>query len=431
MLMNLIQLMGLVILASVIQANYKVPSPITLMGGIIMFSIFGMKPFEFEAKEFDTIVMITLPLLIGADALKLKWVDLKKHGFSLFWVAVISVLSFIVIGVAAKFLFFDSYPINIAGMTLLFCMVAATDPITVSAIFANFKVPHKLKVLTEGESLFNDATSLIVFSVALVALATPETVTWSFIGLKTVSVIFGALVVGLVSGLLTTIALRLSGEPFVEASIILFFAYISYLVAEHYHFSGILAVIITVVMANRMIQKIIDKEDCDIEAANKSRNYGLLIYAVTTRQNQKTVTKIINFLSMFASALLFVSIAAVVDIDKAILYKTEILLLFAASTVIRGLTMLKFAFLSNQVASMQKIQRHWWSVLTFSGSKGALSILMVHMIPNTFKHKEMFEHVVIGNIVLSTFAYALVLAFIFMKDKAKFAKECEEETVGH
>lgn len=430
MLMNLIELMGLVILASVIQANYKIPSPITLMGGIIMFSVFGVKPFNFEAQEFDVVVMATLPLLIASDALKLKWNDLKTHGVSLFWVAVVSILFFIGLGVLVKGFIID-YPVTLAGIVLLFCMVAATDPITVSAIFANFKVPHKLKVLTEGESLFNDATALIVFSIALVALSTPEHVTVGFIAMKTFSVVVGALVIGLASGFLTTVALRLSGEPLVEGTIILFFAYIAYLVAEHFHFSGILAVIITVVMANRMIQNIIDKEDDDIEAANKSRNFGLLTYAVTTRENQRTVLKSIDFVCMFASALLFVSIASVVDIDKMLLYKYEILALFVASTIIRGLTMLKFALLSNQVSFMQSIQKHWWSVLTFAGSKGALSILMVHMIPNSFEYKEMFEHVVIGNIVLSTFVYAIALALIIVKNKDKFEKECEEEEAHH
>lgn len=427
MLMNLIGLMGLVILASVIQANYKIPSPITLMGGIIMFSIFGMKPFQFEAKEFDTIVMTTLPLLISSDALKLKWQDLKSHGISLFWVAVVSILFFIFLGVLVKGLVITDYPVSLSAIVLLFCMVAATDPITVSAIFSNFKVPHRLKILTEGESLFNDATALIVFSIALVALTTPEHVTIKFILIKTLSVVGGALIVGLVSGFLTTIALRLSGEPLVEGTIILFFAYIAYLVAEHFNFSGILAVIITVVMANKMIQNIIDKEDIDIEAANKSRNFGLLTYAITTRENQKTVSKILDFASMFASALLFVSIAAVVDIDKMLLYKYEILAVFVASTIIRGLTMLKFALLSNQVTFMQSIQKHWWAVLTFAGSKGALSILMVHLIPNSFEYKEMFEHIVVGNIILSTFVYAIVLALIIVKNKDKFEKECAEE----
>jgi CPA1 family monovalent cation:H+ antiporter len=431
MLINLIELMGLVILASIIQANYKIPSPITLMSVIIIFSFFGIKPFEFEAKKFDTIVMATLPLLIGSDALKIKWIDLKTHWASLFWVAVISILLFIFLGVLVKDIVITNYSLNIASIVLLFCMVAATDPITVSAIFSNFKIPHKLKVLTEGESLFNDATALIVFSVALVALKSPESVTIKFIMMKTISVIMGALVIGLVSGFLTTITLKLSNEPLVEGTIILFFVYIAYLIAEHFHFSGILAVIITVVMANRIIQNIIDKEEEEIDIANKTRNFGLLTYALTTKENQKVVLKVFDFTSMFASALLFVSIATIVNINKIFLFKYEILMLFIASTIIRGLTMLKFAFVSNQVSFMQSIQKHWWAVLTFAGSKGALSILMVHLIPNSFEYKEMFEQVIIGNIILSTFFYSIILAIIFYKNKDKFEKEFTEEYNHH
>lgn len=428
MLMNLIELMGLVILASVIQVNYKIPSPITLMGGIIIFSMFGMKPFEFNAQEFDLVVMATLPLLISSDALKMKWNDLKKHGASFFWVAVISILVFVGLGVLFKDFLISHHTISVAGIVLLFCMLAANDPITVSAIFANFNIPQKLKILTEGESLFNDATALIIFSIALVALNNPENVTTGFIVMKTVSVIFGALVVGIVSGYLTTIALRLSNEPLVEGTIILFFAYIAYLVSEHFHFSGILAVIISVIIANRMIQAIIDKEDEDILSASKSKNFGLLTYAITTRANQKTVLQSIDFISMFAAALLFVSIASVVDMEKMLFYKYEIFVLFIASTILRGLTMLKFTILSNKVNFMQSIKKHWWAVLTFSGSKGALSILMVHMIPSSYKHKEMFEHIIIGNIILSTFVYAVFLAVIILKNKEKFDQECVEET---
>ena len=121
-------------------------------------------------------------------------------------------------------------------------------------------------------------------------MTTPEDVTAGFIIGKTLSVIFGAIAIGLAAGYLTTITLRLSGEPLVEGTIILFFAYLAYLLAEHFHFSGILAVIVSVVIANRMIQNMIDKEDDDIEAANKTRNFGLLNYALTTRENQKTET---------------------------------------------------------------------------------------------------------------------------------------------
>lgn len=427
MLINVVELMLLVVLASVLQKNYKIPSPITLMIAVLGSMGFNYQLFKLNSEQFDNLVLFTLPLLIAADALKIKWEDLKTHGISLFWVAVISVLFSIGVGVLINDFVLASYPLSIAAVVILFCMVSATDPITVSAIFSNFKVPHKLKILTEGESLFNDATALIVFSIALVALNNPEQVTYSFIAIKSFSIVFGAAAIGLVLGYLTTVALKLSDEAFVEATIMLFSAYSSYIVAEHFHFSGILAVIVDMVIANKTIQGIIEKEDEEIEKANKSNNFGLLKYAMTTKDNQITILKSIDFVCLFASSMLFVLIASIANFEKLFQYKYEILAIFIVSTIIRALMMLKFAIVSNKVSFMQSIQKHWWAVLTFAGSKGALSILMVHLIPNTFNYKELFENIIIGNIFLSTFIYAFILGIIIVKNKVKFEKECAYE----
>lgn len=431
MLMNAIVLMALVIFASILQKNYKIPSPITLMAVVLGSMAFDYQFFKLDSKEFDNLVLFTLPILIAADSLKLKWEDLKKHGISLFWVAVISVLLSIGVGVLVNDYVLVDYPLTIAAIVILFCMVCATDPVTVSAIFSNYKVPHKLKVLTEGESLFNDATALIVFSIALVALSNPEHVTASFIVVKSFSVIFGAVAIGLVVGYLTTIALKLSDEALVEATIIIFSAYVSYMAAEHFHFSGILAIIVSMVIANKVIQKIISTEDKAIEDAGKTKNIGLLKYAMTTKDNQVTILKSMDFVGMFAASMLFVSIASVANFDKLFQYKYEIFAVFVVTTIIRGVMMLKFALVSNKFESMQSIQKHWWAVLTFAGSKGALSILMVHMIPNTFQYKELFENIIVGNIFLSTFIYALVLAVIIGMNQKKFAIECAQEEEHH
>jgi monovalent cation:H+ antiporter, CPA1 family len=427
MLMSAIELMGLVIFASILQKNYKIPSPVTLMAAVLGCMAFNYPLFQLDATQFDNLVLFTLPLLIATDALKLKFNDLKAHGVSLFWVAVISVLVSIVVGVLVNNFILVSYPLSVAAIVILFCMVSATDPITVSAIFSNFHVPHKLKVLTEGESLFNDATALIVFSIALIALNHPEEVTFGFIAMKSFAVVFGALAIGVALGYLTTIALKLSDDAFIEATIILFSAYLSYMVAEHFHFSGILAVIVNMVIANRVIQKIIDTENVEIEEAKVSKNIGLLKYAMTTKDNQVTILKSIDFVALFASSMLFVSIASIANFEKLWQYRYEIIAIFIASTIIRALMMLKFAVVSNQISFMQSIYKHWWAVLTFAGSKGALSILMVHLLPATFVYKELFENIIIGNVFLSTFIYALVLAGIIMKNKARFEVECAEE----
>ncbi len=449
MIHQMLWVLGLVIFASVIQKNYKIPSPITLILAVMSISFFNQSVLVLNDSNFDQMVLITLPLLIAADAMKLRYSELKEHSLSIFWVAVISVVASVLVGVLFKNYILFQHHISTAGIIMLMCMVSATDPITVSAIFSNFQVPHKLKLLTEGESLFNDATALIIFSLAIMALQNPDSIGPMSVAMKSFSVIFGAIGVGLVTGFITNYFLKASNDAIIETFMIIFSAYMTYIAAETFHFSGILAVIVCILMIANTILNIIEQNNEAIENQEenlgteqfsknsvskimnhsmfKNIDFGLFKHAITTKENHENVIKNIDFISMFASAILFISIASVVDFNKMMHFKFEIMSVFIASTIIRAIMMLKFALVSNSIKSMQNIKLHWWSVLTFAGSKGALSILMVHMIPSSFEHKEMFEHIIIGNIILSIFVYAIFLIVIFRLNKEKFEEEVRLE----
>ena len=429
----LLELLFVTIFASVLQRNFKIPTPMTLLVTVGVVCSFDFISFSISNHQFDTLVMLTLPLLIMADSLKIDANDLKKNWFGLFWVAVISVVISVGMGVYASQFLFSDYAIPTAGLVMLFCMVSATDPITLSAIFSNFKVPHQLKFWAEGESLFNDATALIIFTIAAAAMTSQIEVSPNFIAVKSLSVIVGATVIGLVIGVLTYFALKLSDNALVEASILIFGAYISYLGAEHFHFSGILAVIFSMVIANMWIKALIEDDNCVISNQMRRRKLGIIVdldllkYAATNKENHQSILTNIDFLAMVASTALFASMASLVDIDLLMKHWKEIVIIFVLSTVIRGVMMLKFAMVNNKFTKHKSINPRWWSVLTFAGSKGALSILMVHMIPDTFKFKKLFEQIIIGNILLSTIVYGIIVAGIIMVFKKDFEEECEHE----
>lgn len=416
-------LLALVIFSSVMQARYKIPSPITLISLVLGLKAVGLGNFHISDAMFDGLVIAAFPLLIAADAMKLKWSDMREHWFSLVWVAGVAVLFAILSGVVInKYLFLD-VPLTLAAVAALFCTITATDPVTVSAVLGNFKVPHKLKILVEGESLLNDATAIIAFSIALIAMNATSTITAEFIGTKVVAVICGAAIVGAVLGLLSFTLLRMSEDPLVESAILMLTAYGSYVVAEMFHFSGILAVIVAIVLCSEKIRQILEGP-----AGTVVDDYGFLRHKVMTSDNHKFVLKIFDFSAMFAASALFVAIAAMVNFADLITYWKEILAIFVASTIIRALTMLKFAYISNKSSlAKAKVSKHWWAVLTFAGSKGAISILMVHMIPDSFQYKHMFEVIVIGNIILSTFIYAGILAVVIPMNKLKFDREVAAE----
>ena len=180
-------------------------------------------------------------------------------------------------------------------------------------------------------------------------------------------------------------------------------------------------------MAANSIQKTLSKDEEEIEAAGKTKNFWLLSHAITNKDNHQTILKSIDFLSLFASAALFISIGSIINLEKLWFYRYEIISIFIISTIVRGLTMFKFAWVSNNISVMANVKTHWLGVLTFAGSKGAISILMVHLLPDTFIHKELFENIIIGNIILSTFIYAIALTYIFKKHADLFEKELQTE----
>ena len=121
-------------------------------------------------------------------------------------------------------------------------MVAATDPVAVIATFRDLGVPRRLATLVEGESLFNDATALVLFG-ATVELIGGE------VGLGeaaadlvvTVAVSVG---VGLGAGWLAVRLIGLSDEHVVELTISAAAAYGTYLLAEELRQSGIIATVV-------------------------------------------------------------------------------------------------------------------------------------------------------------------------------------------
>ena len=102
-------------------------------------------------------------------------------------------------------------------------------------------------------------------------------------------------------------------------------------------------------------------------------------------------------------------------------------MMFAITTLIRAFMMGTFAFTSKMTQKMTNIGLRWWSVLLFAGIKGGLSIVMLQMLPHGFEHKEMFDAIVIGVILLSTLVYALILVAIIMGNKKSFDEEVDME----
>ena len=166
-----------------------------------------------NSERFAALVVLLLPILLISDSLELKLADLKEHGLSLLYLSVVAVtLSIIMALLLSEWLFAD-YALSAAAIISLFAMVLATDPVSVVSIFSKFELPHQLKILAEGESLFNDATALIAFVfIGLYALSGKEITTGHVIEISSI-VVLGSIAVGVAAGFIGLAAMKTTKKP--------------------------------------------------------------------------------------------------------------------------------------------------------------------------------------------------------------------------
>lgn len=454
MLLNIIFILSIILLSIKFENKFKIPMPISLITlsltiGFVFQDFIGFTTKEFFAEEMIVLIVI----LILSDTFMLKLKDIKENYFSLIILAGLFVVLSVLLGILSKNFIFSDIDISIGALIALFAMITVTDPVSVISVFNQYKLPHKLKFLAEGESLFNDAIALIMFSAFGLYLLSGHELTVSYISLVTVEIIVGSIFIGFIAGFIGLFLMKTTKDIRVEFILILLIAYSSFYIAEHIaiignnHLSGILSEIVAILTLMTFINKSFEKENAlikkeknilisiginsSIYKENKVKKFlDNLIINVTDIERTKDIYSFINVLALLANGILFISLAQIINFDNLILYWKEILLVFLMSTVIRFV--LLFIFQKGVIFSKKipEFNFKWTLVLTFSGIKGGLSIVMLNMlllaIPD-FQHKILFESIVTGVILLSTYLYVLGLIITIYFNEKQFLKECEVE----
>jgi len=444
MILTLLALLTILFISIELQKYFKIPSPISLIALSYGFYYAFPHMVLFSEETFAELVLFLIPILIAADALQLKLEDLKKNALSLFYLAVFSVAISVGFGIMAANTFFAEYALSTGAVIALFAMVLATDPVSVVSVFSSFNVPHKLAILAEGESLFNDATALIIFMFIAIPMMNGVEIGAMDIVLVSAKVIAISVLIGLLVGYFGVVIMRLTSDPMSELVLILMTAYGAFELAEHWHMAGLLSVIVAIITLNTITQKSFDDKERQVKKArnivnraNKNKKvFSTGFMSGITRKLSTDVSSIerhkqnLNYvavLALLANTFLFMSMASIVHIDALLEYKKEILLMFLITTVIRAFMMGTFGIVSNLTKKMTDIGVRWWSVLLFAGIKGGLSIVMLQMLPKGFEYQEMFNAIVIGVILLSTLVYALILVGIIMFNQSSFDDEVSAE----
>lgn len=194
------------------------------------------------------------------------------------------------------------------------------------------------------------------------------------------------------------------------------------------HVSGILTLIVAIIATKAWIDMDIKAHEAEENTVNKSKSFMRKLrlegIRATTTERLEYIYEMAKEFGYIAAVMIFFVLAEMVSFEKLWQYKSEILIMFMITTLIRALSMAKFAFFESKIEAIRPVGVEGWFILTFSGMKGALSIILVHMIPSSYEHKELFEVITTGVVVLSIFVYGTVLwaYFTFVKKEVEVLK---------
>lgn len=238
----------LIVLVNLLANKLKVAYPILLVLAGIIISLIPSVPKIRVNPEWIFFILLP-PLLFEAS-----W-TISFKGLLSYWRIIGSFAFLVVFFTATAVAFFSNF--FIPGFTLalgflLGAVVSPPDAVSAGAILKFVKIPKSTSTLLEGESLFNDASSLIVFQFALIAVSTGQFIWGIAIG-KFLWMVAGGVGVGILLAFIFVQALkRLPTNTPSDIAITLVAPYLFYWVAEQIGCSGVMAVVSGGLLMSRM-----------------------------------------------------------------------------------------------------------------------------------------------------------------------------------
>lgn len=228
-----------IVLLEMLAAKLKIAYPILLViAGLLISFIPGLPVVKIDP---DLIFFIFLPPLLFEAAWSISFKEMKK------WWRIIGSFAFLVVFFTAlSVALITNYYIpgfSIGLGFLLGGIVSPPDAVSTGAITKFVKIPRSTSTILEGESLLNDASSLIIFRFALVAVGTGQFI-WQEAASSFLWMVLGGAGIGLILGwFFVQVHKRLPTDAPTDIVLTLVEPYFMYWIAEKMHSSGVLAVV--------------------------------------------------------------------------------------------------------------------------------------------------------------------------------------------
>src|SRR5690349_12258679 len=323
----------------------------------------------------DIVLLVLLPGLVFEAALRIDIDDFRRTFGGVVLLAAPGVLVSAAI-VAALLAVATGLPIELGFV--VGAMVAATDPVAVVSTFKQLGSPRRLATLIESESLFNDGTAIVVFTVAVQVVA--GGVTPGGVIVSVVTIIVSSTVIGLVVGWVASRLIAAVDDHLVELTLSVAAAYGTYIVAAQLGQSGIIATVVAGLLIG-----------------NHARRVGM------SERSLEALDTVWEFAAFLLTAVVFLLVGLAIglgDIASALPW-----IAWGVVAILVGRAVVVYGLLGG-TSRLVRGRNHglpmgWLHILFWGGLRGAVAIALALSLPVDFPKRELLQAITFG-IVLFT-----------------------------
>jgi CPA1 family monovalent cation:H+ antiporter len=294
------------------------------------------------------ILFIVLPGLLFESAFNLSWARLRRDLVPVVLLATAGVaVTMLVIALVGH----ATLGLSVSLAILLGAAVAPTDPVAVVAIFRRLGVPRRLATVIEGESLLNDGTGVVAFTIALAA-ATGGSLGIGAAILSFLRLAGGGLALGVAIGFALSLLHRRIDDPQVELTYTAIAAYGTYVLGDALQVSGILAVVAAAIVLG-----------------NYGRSHGM------SERTRTAIDSVWGYAAFVLNSLIFLLIGLSTPLSDVLSQAGAVV---AAAVIAVGARAIAVYVLLLPVWLVRRsMPWRWQHVVVWSGMRGAVAIALV------------------------------------------------------
>jgi CPA1 family monovalent cation:H+ antiporter len=387
-------LLLLAFLAEPVSKLVRLPySSVLVMAGYVTSELAVMSGIDtgIRAENFhDLIFYVFIPVLVFESAYRINKNLLLENIVPIVILAVIGLLltaSLTAVGLYYGIAHPAGFPLIAALLTG--SILAATDPVAVVARLREIGVPERLSVLLEGESLFNDATAIVLFGLFLsMALSLQNTVTTTTVIVEFMKIFFGGIATGLAAGLTAGLINKGIKNALMTGVLTLIVAYGSYLLAEElFEVSGVMST-----LAAAIIMSVMSGKE-SVESAAVKNEY------------------LWDVIGHVANAIVFIIMG--VTITHGMFEERWLAMLIAVAAVFIARAITIYGSLS-LLGLFQKrpVDLPGQTVMVWGGLRGAVALALALSLPVTLDYWWTIQSIVFGVVLFTLFIQAPTIGLL-------------------